>query len=390
MGRPHVRRSALKPLVILGATGSIGRQAVEVAERIGVPIAAMAAKTGSDALLRLANAHPEAAVCVVEPGDAASAFREELGDRVHFGDGAITEAAAIEDVTVLNAIVGAAGLEASLAALYAGNRLALANKESMVAGGSLVLAALKDGGGELIPVDSEHAAIFQCIAGSSSRDIARLILTASGGPFRGMNRSELEAVTVAETLAHPTWQMGPRITTDSATLMNKAFEVIEAHFLFGVPFDAIAVTVHPQSVIHSFVEFVDGIVTAEVGFPDMRKPIQMAITHPERIAVDHAPLDLVGTDLTFEAPDHETFPCLALGYEAGRAGGTAPAVLNAADEVAVAAFLDGVIPFLAIASIVAEVLTRHEPTTPESVAEVLEADDWARSEARSAVQKASD
>lgn len=385
MGSPGLCGTALKPLVILGATGSIGRQAVEVASRIGIPIVALAAQTPSEALLALGVDHPTAAVCVVEPSDAAGHFRSVFGKRVHFGQGAITEAAAIEGVTVLNAVVGSAGLEASLSALYAGNRLALANKESLVAGGELVIDAVKAGGGELLPVDSEHSAIWQCIAGESEADVERIILTASGGPFRGKTRDELGSVSVADTLAHPTWSMGPRISTDSATLMNKAFEIIEAHHLFGIGFDDIDVVIHPQSIVHSFVEFTDGVVKAEVGFPDMRKPIQVAITYPLRVAVEHAPFNLVGTDLTFEEPDVATFPCLALGYEAGRVGGSAPAVLNAADEVAVAAFLEERIPFLAIADVVSEVLGLHDVFRPDSVEAVNAADAWARAKALEAV-----
>jgi 1-deoxy-D-xylulose-5-phosphate reductoisomerase len=367
--------------VILGATGSIGRQTIEVAERIGAPIMAFAARTPSAALLDLGVDHPEAIVCVVEPGDDAGVFRSALGERAHFGKGAMTEVAAIPDVTVVNGVVGAAGLEASLSALYAGNRLALANKESLVAGGSLVAAALEHGGGELIPVDSEHSAIWQCIAGEDISSVRRLVLTASGGPFRGFSPADLASVTVEQALAHPTWAMGPRITTDSATLMNKAFEVIEAHYLFGMAYDKIDVVVHPQSIVHSFVEFVDGVVKAEVGFPDMRKPIQVAISHPDRVVTEHEPFDLVGTDLSFERPDLESFPCLALGYEAGRIGGTATAVLNAADEVAVAEFLDGRIPFTAIARVVGAVLDAHDAREPESVEDVADADRWARDRA---------
>ncbi len=389
MGGLRFCGTALNPLVILGATGSIGRQAVEVAGRIGVPIAALAARTPSEALLALGIDHPSSAICVVEPGDAAGHFRSVLGQRVHFGKGAITEAAAIEGVTVLNAVVGSAGLEASLSALYAGNRLALANKESLVAGGSLVMDAVESGGGELLPVDSEHSAIWQCIAGESETDVSRIILTASGGPFRGKNRDALTSVNVADALVHPTWSMGPRITVDSATLMNKAFEIIEAHHLFGIDFDDIDVVIHPQSIIHSFVEFTDGVVKAEVGFPDMRKPIQAAITYPSRIPIEHTPFDLVGTELTFEEPDSTTFPCLALGYEAGRAGGSAPAVLNAADEVAVGAFLEERIPFLSIADVVSEVLGRHEVFHLESVEAVEAADSWARVAAIEAIERVS-
>lgn len=387
MGRFHFLGTALNPLVILGATGSIGRQAVEVASRIGVPIVGLAARTPSDTLLSLALEHPTAAVGVVDPGDAVDRFRSSLGQRVHFGGEAVTELAAMEGVTVLNAVVGAAGLEASLAALDAGNRLALANKESLVAGGDLVLDALTAGGGELLPVDSEHSAIWQCVAGESNADVSRLILTASGGPFHGWTRDRLASVEIAEALAHPTWSMGQRISIDSATLMNKAFEVIEAHHFFHVGFDHINVVIHPQSVIHSFVEFTDGVVKAEVGFPDMRKPIQAAITHPGRVAVDHAPFDLVGTDLTFHAPDTATFPCLDLGYEAGRLGRSAPAVLNAADEVAVAAFLEGRIPFLSIADVVGKVLEDHDVFPIDSVEAVRAADRWARAVAQEAVER---
>jgi 1-deoxy-D-xylulose-5-phosphate reductoisomerase len=378
VGRVHLGWPPLRPLVILGATGSIGRQTVEVADRIGAPIVALAARTPSKHLLHLGIRYPDAVVCVVEPGESADVFREALGDRAHFGKGAMTEVAAMSGATVVNGVVGAAGLEASLSALYAGNRLALANKESLVAGGSLVRAALESGGGELIPVDSEHSAIWQCIAGENVDSVHRLILTASGGPFRGFSPQDLESVTVEQALAHPTWEMGPRITTDSATLMNKAFEVIEAHYLFDMPYDKIDVVVHPQSVVHSLVEFSDGVVKAEVGHPDMRKPIQIAITHPDRAAVEHEPFDLVGTDLTFERPDVDSFPCLALGYEAGRAGGTATAVLNAADEIAVAAFLDGRLPFIAIAQVVESVLAAHDVREPEGVEDVVDADGWAR------------
>ena len=379
--------AALNPLVILGATGSIGRQTVEVADRVGVPIVALASRTPSDAIIELGNEHPEAAICVVDPGEAADHLRSVFGDRMHFGKGAITEAAAIDNVTVVNAVVGAAGLEASLSALHAGNRLALANKESLVAGGPLVTSALASGNGELLPVDSEHSAIWQCVIGEPRNSLARIVLTASGGPFRGMSRAEMRHATVAKALEHPTWSMGPRITTDSATLMNKAFEVIEAHYLFNLGYDAIDVVIHPQSVVHSFVEFVDGVVKAEVGFPDMRKPIQAAITHPHRVPIEHNPFDLVGTDLTFEEPDFEAFPCLALGYEAGRTGGTAPAVLNAADEIAVAAFLEEQVSFGDISDIVASALSSHESDIPRSIEDILEVDAWARAFAAETVDR---
>ncbi|MEE8456777.1 MAG: 1-deoxy-D-xylulose-5-phosphate reductoisomerase [Acidimicrobiia bacterium] len=384
MGDLPVGRDPLNPLVVLGATGSIGNQTLEVASRLGVPVVAIAANRASDELFEIALAHPDAIVCVADPGEGRSRFESRFGDRAHFGPGAVTEAAALPNSTVVNGVVGAAGLRSSLSALYAGNRLALANKESLVAGGSLMLEALNDGGGELVPVDSEHSAIWQCIVGESRSSVERVIITASGGPFRGMTRGELESVTVAQALHHPTWTMGPRITTDSATLMNKAFEVIEAHYLFGMDYDDIDVVIHPQSVIHSFVEFSDGVVKAEVGFPDMRKPIQFAITEPDRADTDHEPFRIAGTSMSFEEPDREAFPCLDLGYEAGRIGGTATAVLNAADEVAVEAFLEGRIRFLDIPEVVSTALGRHDATIPRDVEDVAAADSEARAYATEA------
>lgn len=295
------------------------------------------------------------------------------------------EVAATPGTIVVNGIVGSAGLAASLAALEAGNRLALANKESLISGGPLVAAALESGSGELVPVDSEHSAIWQCLIGEDISRVRRVILTASGGPFRGRNATQLAAVTVAEALAHPTWAMGRRISIDSATLMNKAFEVIEAHFLFGLDFDRIDVVVHPQSFVHSFVEFVDGVVKAEVGPPDMRKPIQFAITEPVRQPAPVPALDLVGVTLSFEEPDRETFPALDLGYAAGRRGGNAPAVLNAADEVAVEAFLHERIPFPAIADVVAQALESVPHRALDNIEDVLESDRLGRAAATRAV-----
>ena len=378
MGDLCVGWHPLNPLVILGVTGSIGSQTLEVASRIGAHVAAIAANRASDALFEIALTHPEAMICVADPGEGKERFESRFGDRVHFGPGAVTQAAALPNTTVVNGVVGAVGLRSSLSALYAGNRLALANKESLVAGGSLIQDALIEGGGELVPVDSEHSAIWQCIVGEPKDSVERVILTASGGPFRGMARAELETVSPSQALDHPTWEMGPRITTDSATLMNKAFEVIEAHYLFGVDYDHIDVVIHPQSIVHSFVEFSDGVVKAEFGFPDMRKPIQYAITEPGRIQADHDVFDIAGTTLSFEEPDRETFPCLDLGYEAGRTGGTATAVLNAADEVAVEAFLEGRIRFTDISAVVGRVLARHDASVPRDVEDVAAADTEAR------------
>lgn len=363
---------------MLGATGSIGGQTLEVAERLDIPVVAVTARRASDEILAIAARHPDAAVCVTEPGERRDDFLSLLGSRVRFGPDTLPKVAATPGTTVVNGVVGAVGLRSSLAALDAGNRLALANKESLIAGGPLIAAALKAGSGELIPVDSEHSAIFQCVVGEPDSSVARLILTASGGPFKGAKSAELDDVTVEQALDHPTWNMGPRITIDSATLMNKAFEVIEAHYLFGISYDRIDVVVHPQSFVHSFVEFSDGVVKAEVGAPDMRKPIQYAITYPERIEVPRSPFSIVGHDLTFFEPDLDTFTCLALGYDAGRLGGTATAVLNAADEVAVGAFLNNQIGFLDIGRVVADVLARHKVTTPHDVEDISAADSEAR------------
>jgi 1-deoxy-D-xylulose-5-phosphate reductoisomerase len=380
--------AGLRPLVVLGATGSIGRQTLDVAHRLGLEVAVLAARRPSDDLLALAADHPDAAIVVADDAPAGrDEVRDALGSRAAFGSTALVAAAATPGAIVVNGIVGAAGLPPSVAALEAGNRLALANKESLVAGGPVVLEAVRRGGGELIPVDSEHSALWQCLVGEDREAIRRLILTASGGPFRGRSREQLAGVTVAEALDHPTWSMGPRITVDSATLMNKAFEVIEAHHLFGVGYDRIAVTVHPQSVVHSLVEFTDGSVKAQLGDPDMRIPIQYAITHPGRVQAPVRELDLAGRALGFEDPDRDAFPCLDLGYAAGRAGGSAPAVLNAADEVAVAAFLEGRIGFPGIPAVVSAALEAVPVGPVESVEQVMEADRAARAAASSAVDR---
>jgi 1-deoxy-D-xylulose-5-phosphate reductoisomerase len=371
--------AGLKPLVVLGATGSIGRQALEVAERLGVEVRALAAGRGSRDLLDLAHNHPEARVAVASPSaQEQRLFEENLRGRIEFGAAAVAALAALPGCCVLNGIVGSAGLPASVAALEAGNRLALANKESLVAGGPVVEAARKKGGGQLLPVDSEHSALAQCLAGEDLASVRRILLSASGGPFRGRTLDQLEGVTVEEALAHPTWEMGRRITVDSATLMNKAFEVIEAHFLFGIGYDHIEVVVHPQSVVHSLVEFVDGSLKAQLGDPDMRVPIQYALTYPERVPTSLPSFSLTGRTLSFEAPDPGTFPCLRLGYEAGRAGGSAPAVLNAADEVAVMAFLEGRLGFTGIAALVEHTLEEVPQRTVTTVEEVLAVDREAR------------
>lgn len=369
----------VRPLVILGATGSIGSQTLEVADHHHIPVGAVAGRQGSDKLAAIARRYPEARVAVTAPtNDERHRFEAEFGERARFGAESLVELAGIPNTIVVNGVVGVAGLPATVAALEAGNRLALANKESLVAGGPVVLEALSRGEGELIPVDSEHSALFQCLVGEDPASVRRLVLTASGGPFRGLSRSEVENVTPQQALDHPTWSMGPRVTIDSATLVNKGLEVIEAHFLFGLPYDQIEVVIHPQSIVHSLVEFVDGSLKAHLGVPDMRIPIQYAITYPERSLGLPEPFSLPGTELSFTAPDTEAFPALAIAYEAGRRGGSAPAALNAADEVAVRAFLEGRLGFLGIPLILEKTLTAVGYEKISTVADVLEADREAR------------
>jgi 1-deoxy-D-xylulose-5-phosphate reductoisomerase len=301
------------------------------------------------------------------------------------GHAAVLEVVEDENVdVVVNAIVGSAGLEATLAALGAGKRLALANKESLVAGGALVIDAAREGGGELIPIDSEHSAILQCLEGHDPESVARLVLTASGGPFRGLDRRALASVGPEDALRHPTWDMGAKITVDSATLANKALEVIEAHFLYGIDYDRIEAIVHPQSIVHSFVEFTDGSVLAQLGFPTMELPILYALTHPAHIAdASLRTFDPVrSSPLTFEEIDGERFGLFALGVEAGVRGGTAPAVFNAANETAVEAFLSREIRFLDMPDIVAHTLETVPERNVETVDDVLEADRAARTVAR--------
>jgi 1-deoxy-D-xylulose-5-phosphate reductoisomerase len=338
----HVRGVA-----ILGSTGSIGTTALRVLARQDerFRVAALTAY-GNAALLRAQAERFAPSYVGLVTGDAKG-----TDARWCTGPECLIEAATRDDAEiVLNAVVGAAGLDATLAALRAGKRVALANKETLVVAGELVREAACSGGGELVPVDSEHSAILQCITGRPGQDVRRVVLTASGGPFRTWPRERLERATVADALQHPTWSMGRKITVDSATLANKALEVIEAHFLFGLPYDRIEVVVHPQSVVHSFVEFVDGSVLAQMGVPSMELPVLYALTHPERVPdAGVPPFDPVELGpLTFERVRDDAFPALRLGLEAGRAGGAAPAIFNAANERAVALFLEGRIGLLDI------------------------------------------
>jgi 1-deoxy-D-xylulose-5-phosphate reductoisomerase len=348
----------MRRVALLGATGSIGRQAVEIVA-----------------------AHPELELVALMSGsqpleDVAAVHGVE---HVQVGGDPEPLLEAAEPDVVLNAIVGFAGIRATLWALERGVTLALANKESLVAAGDLALAARERGGGSLLPVDSEHSAVFQLLEGRRRETVDSLVLTASGGPFRGRTRRELADVTPAEALAHPTWSMGPKITIDSATLANKGLELIEAHVLFGLPYDRIEVVVHPTSVVHALVRLRDGASLAHLGYPDMRVPISFALTHPERAATPVAPLDLAsGLTLAFEAPDLVAFPLLALAREAGERGGTLPCAYNAANEVAVAAFLDGRIAFPEIAETVAEVLAAADGAPARDLDDLVEADGAAR------------
>jgi 1-deoxy-D-xylulose-5-phosphate reductoisomerase len=343
----------MKRIALLGATGSIGRQALEIIAA-ETELELVAAASGSQAIDGLA------------PLTQVGGDPTELLER------------AKPDV-VLNAVVGFAGLPATLWALEHGVTLALANKESLVAAGELALAAQERGGGLLLPVDSEHSAAFQCLEGRRPEQVDSLVLTGSGGPFRGRARDELEDVTPDEALAHPTWRMGPKITVDSATLANKGLELIEAHFLFGLPYDRIEVVLQPTSVVHALVRFRDGASLAHLGYPDMRVPIAFALTYPERAATTVPPLDFSqGLVLEFEPPDLETFPLLALARRAGEQGGTYPCAFNAANEVAVAAFLDGRLPFLGIAATVEETMAEVGGASARDLDDLVEADRTAR------------
>jgi len=371
---------ATKPLVVLGATGSIGTQTLEVADGLGFDIAVLAARSPSRSLADLGRRYPDAEVIVAGgSSEEREDFSRSLGREALFGSDAILDAAAVRDRVVINGIVGAAGLRATVAALEAGNRVALANKESLVAGGPVVVAALSEHGGDLLPVDSEHSALHQCLAGEAMDSVSRIILTASGGPFRGRSRESLADVTPEEALRHPTWDMGRRITIDSATMFNKGLEIVEAHYFFGVEYDRIAVLVHPQSILHSAVEFVDGSWKGHLGHPDMRIPIQYALTAPRRLHAPGEPFTLAGMDLSFEEPDAHAFPAIEIAYEAGRAGGSAPAVMNAADEMAVEAFLQGRLGFLGISDVVARTIQEVDWRELRTVDEVVEVDSEARS-----------
>ncbi|MET4614470.1 1-deoxy-D-xylulose-5-phosphate reductoisomerase [Stenotrophomonas sp. 2619] len=392
--------TAPRRVAVFGATGSIGASALDVIARHPDRYRAsvLAAGRQVEALVALCVQHrPDHAV--IADDTLFAALRDGLRDaglptQAHAGAAALDQlAASAECDTLVAAIVGAAGLSSTLAAAAAGKRILLANKESLVLAGELLMRQAASAGAEIIPIDSEHSAIFQCLrsrdASLEGAGVRRILLTASGGPFRGRSRAELGQVTPAQAVAHPKWSMGPKISVDSATLMNKGLEVIEAHHLFGVPGERIEVLVHPQSLVHSLVEFVDGSTLAQMGLPDMRTTLAVGLGWPQRIESGVGGLDLLAQGrLDFEAPDNDAFPCLGLAWQAMAAGGTAPAILNAANEVAVSAFLQGKVAFLAIPALVANALSTLSVESADTLAVLLAADQRARLITQAAIDHA--
>jgi 1-deoxy-D-xylulose-5-phosphate reductoisomerase len=380
---------AVVTVSLVGSTGSIGRQAVDVVRdtRGRFEVVAIGARSSVESLARQARELRPRQVAIADP-----TLARELAERIPSGTELLAGPEALSAISVsadvvVNAVVGFAGLPVTLAALASGRRLALANKESLIAGGQVVRRARCTPGAEIVPVDSEHCALHQCLrAAGGTSEVARLVITASGGPFRGRSAVELESVTVEDALAHPTWRMGPKITVDSSTLMNKGLEVIEAHELFDIDYGCIDVVVHPQSVVHSMVEMIDGATLAQMSLPDMRLPLGYALGYPARLDHAYGALDWRRmSHLDFEPPDVSSFRCLGLAYEAGRAGGSAPTWLNAANEVAVAAFLERRLSWTGIAAVIEQTLSSREPDDLLDVASVLEADRTARRLAELAV-----
>ena len=372
----------MRRILIVGSTGSIGTQALDVVERNpDLEVVGLAASSSWELLLEQAGAHGVERVALADPDAAARAAEHSKVEVLAGAEGLVELITDTDCDLVLNALVGSAGLGPTVAALGEGIDLALANKESLVVGGELVTTLAEATGAALLPVDSEHSALFQLIEGEQPGTVDRLVLTASGGPFRG--RTDLESVTREEALAHPTWDMGGKITIDSATLMNKGLELIEAHHLFGVPYDRIDVVVHPQSIVHALIHLNDGASLAHLGYPDMRVPISYALNYPERADVPVRTLDLIDVGaLTFEAPDLDSFPCLRLAREAAEASGTAPCVLNAANEVAVHAFLAGDLSFMGIAQVIESTLSELPAQPVRHFSDLYAADAHAREVAR--------
>jgi 1-deoxy-D-xylulose-5-phosphate reductoisomerase len=386
----------VRRIAILGSTGSIGKNALRVIASLGAgyEVVALSAHSRYELLAEQVRKYKPRFAAITN-ADYADEFRglvsdlpvrrsgSEVGDvEVLAGPEGLTEIAQLEDIDiVLTAVVGAAGLPAVLSAAQAGKTLAIANKEPLVIAGELLMQTVKKSGGLVLPVDSEHSAIFQAMQAGKHDEVSKIILTSSGGPFRKMSPEEIENVTLEQALSHPVWDMGPKITIDSATMMNKALEVIEAHWLFDMPVDKIEVLIHPESIVHSLVEFVDGSLIALLGRPDMCLPIQYALTYPRRVAgvAEHLQLDELGK-LTFERPNTETFRALSLGYEVARTGGTAAVVFNAANEAAVGEFLAGRIKFVRIVELIEDCLNKHNVKRQVSLEELLETDGWARKE----------
>jgi len=382
-----------KQIAILGSTGSIGRNALRVIDALGpeYQVFALSAHSNVELLAEQVRRYKPRFVAITN-SDYAAQLRQSLGGldvEILAGPDGLTEIAELEEVDiVLTAVVGAAGLPAVFAAAKCGKQLAIANKEPLVVAGELLVSEAKKNGGTILPVDSEHSAIFQAMQSGVREEVNKIILTASGGPFRGATVEGIQNVTLEQALAHPVWDMGPKITVDSATMMNKAFEIIEARWLFDIPVHKIEVLIHPESIIHSLVEFVDGSVIAQLGEPDMCLPIQYALTYPRRVAGIARRLRLgeIGK-LTFEKPDLETFRALPLAYEVARTGGAAAAVFNAANEAAVEEFLAGGIEFVTIVELIEHCLNKHDVNTSASLEELLDADAWARREVRAKVHK---
>ena len=374
----------MKHVAILGSTGSVGRNCLDVIRRhrSRFHVAALTTNTQTETLsIQIKEFEPT--FCAIGDGEKADELKNLLaGSKIQVGIGSegVVEAAVRPEVDlVVNALVGAAGLLPTIKAIEAGKDIALANKESLVMAGELIMHMAAESRIRLIPIDSEHSGILQCLQGHSSEEVARILLTASGGPLLNREPIEFESISPEEALAHPTWEMGPKITIDSASLMNKGLEVIEAHWLFGVPLSKIEVVVHPQSIIHSLVEFTDGSILAQMGVPDMRVPIQLALTFPQRLNTPYNRLDLTEVrHLSFLQPDTHKFPCLKLAYRAAENGGTLPAVLNAANERAVQAFLNHRIAFTRIPVLIEEALNRHEKIDHPSLDEIMKADQWSR------------
>lgn len=383
----------MKRLAILGSTGSIGVSTLEIVSEHPERFQVVALTAGKNLALleeQINRFRPD--LVAVPDQENARRLKERLGDngpRVLYGtEGLIACAVESPADMVVSAIVGAAGLEPTLAAIQSGRDVALANKETLVIAGELVMAAAAKSGCRIFPVDSEHSAIFQSLEGHRKVDVRRLILTASGGPFRSWSLDDLQEVTPQDALAHPNWTMGRKITIDSATMMNKGLEVIEAHWLFDIPVDNIAVHIHPESIVHSLVEYVDGALLAQLGIPDMKTPIAYAMTYPERLPLDLPALDLCRLgQLHFAAPDSQCFPCLGLAYDAIRSGGTTPAVLNAANELAVDAFLHERIGFLDIPRVIGTVVAKHKNSSASDLEQILAADNWARQAAQDVVNE---